>query len=259
MRGAKKRKVFAFLLPYLKANYKSQRLVTASIFAEFVNHCREDKELLEKLINCLLNSLVDPPLKFQILRGLSNIVSCGPERLDEYAATVLDALMSAVDDRDDQIAMEAMNGLSKLFQAIPEERIAPILINVCHRIRPAFDKQYVKIRKASFNLFGTLARFGEGVAASAFFEQLHANLPPLLLHLNDDDEGVSLACRSSLFKLAKLFHDEEIEHILTGRVFKNEDAHLDYEDVLNQLSKALVYILFFPTLSLFSSFSLTFN
>jgi len=32
-----------------------------------------------------------------------------------------------------------MNSLAKVFQVVDETRIAPVLINVCHRIRPGMS------------------------------------------------------------------------------------------------------------------------
>jgi len=228
-----KRKIFAFLLPYLKANYTGQRLVTGAIFAELINNCLEDAELLEKLVNCLLNSLADTSLKRIALRGMANIVSCGQEKMNKYAPTVLYALMSSIDERDDNIAMEAMLGLARVFDMVSEERIAPILINICNRIRPAFDKKHDKIRASSFALFGALHRFGDGVCKDTFFEQMHSNFPAIILHLNDENDKVRAECKMTLARLAPLFRDEEIEKLLTS-------SDSDYDEFVNFLSRALI-------------------
>ncbi len=57
-----------------------------------------------------------------------------------YAPTIIDALVSSIDDQDEVIAMESMLGLSRVFGIVDESRVAPILVNICHRIRPAFEK-----------------------------------------------------------------------------------------------------------------------
>jgi hypothetical protein len=84
--------------------------------------------------------LGDPTIKLQSLRGLGNIVSVGTEETNKYAPTVLDALMSSIDDQLEAISLEAMNGLSKVFAVVDETRMAPIIINICLRIKPAFEK-----------------------------------------------------------------------------------------------------------------------
>jgi hypothetical protein len=70
--------------------------------------------------------------------------------------------MSAMDDADEVIAMEAMGGLAKLFELVDEARIQPILVNICLRIRPAFEKPSNRLRSNAITLFGALYRFGKG-------------------------------------------------------------------------------------------------
>src|SRR6185437_15005344 len=140
-------------------------------------------------------SLVDSNVKMCVIIGLGNIGSAGAAEANKYAPTVLDALMSSIDDADESISMDAMRGLAKVFDLVDESRVAPTLVNICLRIRPAFDKPNDKIRSAAFTLFGSLYRFGSGQAAHAFNEQIHHNLPSLLLHLNDDNADVQRACK----------------------------------------------------------------
>lgn len=153
------RGIFGFLLPYVRGNYVGQKIAAAAILSEFVNHCNGDFELLDKLVSTLLAALIDPPLKIHALRGLGNITSNGKEQANKYhslnsryAPTVLDALISSIDDHYEDIAMESMNGLSKVFEIVEVERVAPILVNICHRIRPAFEKRHNAIRAASFQV-----------------------------------------------------------------------------------------------------------
>jgi hypothetical protein len=76
--------------------------------------------------------------------------------------------------------------------------MAPVLINLCVRVKPAFDKDNSDIRAAAIKLFGSLHRFGQDLAADAFYEQIHNNLPSLVLHMNDDSEPVRSVCPSPL-------------------------------------------------------------
>ena len=52
-------------------------------------------------------------------------------------------MLAGMDDREDPnelITMEAMNGLSRIFEKIDEGHVRPILINITLRIRPCFEK-----------------------------------------------------------------------------------------------------------------------
>jgi len=231
--------IFTFLLPYMRGNFFGQRVVTAALVAEFVNFCKNDAKLLSQLVNCLLGSLADPIVKLYVLRGLGNIASVGDEQGNKYAPTVLDALLSSIDDQNEAIAMEAMNGLAKVFAMVEDSRIAPILMNICHRIKPAFDKENEEIRAASYRLFGALSRFGEGNATDAFFDIIHSNLPTLILHANDENESVSTACRKAILQLAPLYKLEAVVKILSSPNL-DEGKSLDYPEFLNDLSIALI-------------------
>lgn len=78
------RGIFEYMLPYLRGNYTPQRVVTAAVFAAFVNNCKDDRELLQKLVNSLLSSIVDPNVKLVTLKGLSNVVANGAEQTNRY-------------------------------------------------------------------------------------------------------------------------------------------------------------------------------
>ncbi|EGG22616.1 hypothetical protein DFA_04746 [Cavenderia fasciculata] len=230
--------IFEYLIPYQKSNYVPQRVVTTAIVAELVNHC-PDKELLQRLINTLLGALVEPAIKLISLKGLSNIVSCGAEQTNRYAPTVIDALSSSIDDSDEVMAMESMLGLSKIFTVVDESRVAPILVNICNRIKPAFEKPNDEIRAASFTLFGSLWRFGGGLASDPFYEQMHNNLPCLVMHVNDESAAVRSACKTTLRQLSALLRADQVKVFFHKRSF-DADATLDYDEFLDELSKVLI-------------------
>jgi maestro heat-like repeat-containing protein family member 1 len=78
------RGIFEYMLPYLRGNYAPQRVVTSAVFSAFVNNCKDDRELLQKLVNSLLSSVVDPNVKLVTLKGLSNVVANGAEQTNRY-------------------------------------------------------------------------------------------------------------------------------------------------------------------------------
>ena len=78
------REIYQFMHPYLKAHYTGQRLVTATVLGEFINFSKGDPDLLAKLVNAMLNCMVDQQVKIPALTGLSNIVSCTPEQVRSH-------------------------------------------------------------------------------------------------------------------------------------------------------------------------------
>jgi hypothetical protein len=232
--------IFAFLYPYLKSHNTAHCVVTAAVFAEFVNHCGDDKDLLAKVINCHLTSLTVNTVRIYALRGLSNIVAVNKEELNKYSATVLDALMSNIDDANEEVALEAMTGLSRLFECIEHDRIAPVLVNICNRIRPALDKKVESLRAAGARLMGVLSRLGvdsTSPVAESLREQIHQSLPALILHVNDEQASVRSACKGALKRLMPLLGVEEITKLFTQL---DPDREIDYNEFLNLFSKMMV-------------------
>ena len=61
-------------------------------------------------------------------------------------------MMAGMDDKEDvndEITLEAMNGLSKILVVISEEHVRAILINIALRIRPCFEKVSARAAQAS--------------------------------------------------------------------------------------------------------------
>jgi hypothetical protein len=225
----------------MKSNYSAQCQVAATVIAELVNHSKDDKELLQRLINQLLNSLARAEIKLQALRGMSNIVSNGREELNQYSTTVLDALMSNIEDPQDVVALEAMRGLYRVFEQIDCDRIAPVLVNICNRIKPALDKSNDKLREAGAKLLGVLDRLVEhensGAVLDNLQEQTHVLLPSLVLHVNDENAAVRAACKESLKRLVPMFGVGDLTKMFATM---DPQREIDYNEFLSYLSKVLV-------------------
>jgi len=230
--------IYQFILPYLQGNFTGQRIVTATVFAEMISHVKNDRELLQSLINNELTIIVDDKLRLMAIRGLGNIADAGAEEVNRFSSTVIDALMCAIDNPDEVLAMEAMNGLSRVFELVDERCVAPVLVNICHRVRPAFEKDHDEIRCASFQLFSTLHRFGNETGAQVFFEQIHSNLTTLFLHVNDPHEGVRQACKQALRNFAPLLKADALVEFFNEILA--DDRELNYDAFLNQLSVHLI-------------------
>ena len=64
-------------------------------------------------------------------------------KVQKHSTKILSAMMAGLDDNDDlnnSIALESMNGLTKIIAIIDEKDVRPILINILLRIRPCFEK-----------------------------------------------------------------------------------------------------------------------
>ncbi|XP_066933993.1 maestro heat-like repeat-containing protein family member 1 [Clytia hemisphaerica] len=231
------------LLPSLSSMYSTQRVVPAVTFSELINQrCCGDLQLVELLINSLLSKLVDPShlVRQFCIRGLGNVASVGGQKLQTYSTTILSAMMAGMDDKEDPgmtITLEAMSGLSKILALLEESAVRQILINICLRIRPCFEKETAAVRAAAIELFGNLSRFGHGASESSFLEQIHTNFVSILLHLNEDNE-VSKSCKTALRLLGPRIGSTSIndmfqKHLLDG-------GHLHYGEFMNDLSRLII-------------------
>lgn len=231
------------LEPSLKQPYDNQRVVVAAMFAEFINQrCAGSVKLINRLKNALLTKLVDHyhDVRMLVIRGLGNIASISDDQMKKHTTTVLSAMMTGMDDRDDPndlITLEAMRGLSKVLAKVDEDNVRQILINISLRIRPCFEKDRGAVRAAAIKLFGDLSRFGDGPSRAPFSEQIHANLVSLLLHLNEEDEEVRGACKNALLLLGPLLDSESINETISSL---EGSGGVHYGEFMSQLSKLLI-------------------
>ncbi|KFM62094.1 HEAT repeat-containing protein 7A, partial [Stegodyphus mimosarum] len=237
-------KIITFLNPLLNSSVDVHRIISVSLFVEFLSQNYKGRQnLTEPLMNNLLGRLVDssPTVRRLCISGLGNISMLDKEQIERYSTTILSAMMAGMDDREDpgcSITLEAMSGLSSILSQVAEEDVRNILINIALRIKPMFEKEKPLIRAAAFTLFGNLSRFGNGPSKEQFMEQVHGNLIPLLLHLNDEDKHVVKACKYSLRLLGPLLKSESMNNMFQKHLL--DDAHLHYGEFINDLTKTVI-------------------
>ena len=203
---------------YSQQSYTGQRIVATSMLAEFVCHCSEDVVLLREVIKFLLPRVADKvdKVRKQALRGLGHLVTVWNAETSAMATSVLSSLTAAAEDADADVAAEAVLSLTRIAAVVSEALIGPMLISICFRLRPAFDRKEDTVRARAFTLFGALCRFGapdnameEGVRSN-FIDQVHASAPIFVVHSNDASEAVRKAVVEALRLLAPLLGEDFI-------------------------------------------------
>eukprot|EP00049_Salpingoeca_infusionum_P022643 m.7920 g.7920 ORF g.7920 m.7920 type:complete len:1638 (-) comp5302_c0_seq1:139-5052(-) len=227
----------------LKRIYEGERAVAVALFAEFLNQkCAGDLSLVNALRNGLLGKIVDSShvVRMLCMRGLGNVASLPDEHIRKHSTAVLSALTAGMDDRNDpndDITLEAMRALNKVFKKVDENTIRSILINISIQIRPCFEKQKPEVRAASMELFGNLSRFGDGPSRQPFLEQVHANIISFILHSKEADESVCTAAKKSLILLGSLLESENMLKVF-NKHFKSQDMH--FGEFVNGLTRVLI-------------------
>lgn len=237
------RELINTLTPVMSSAYDNQRVVVTAFFSELINcQCGGELELVDMIVANMMGRLVDSNhvVRKYCIRGLGNVGSAHETLVEKHSTTILSAMMTGMDDRDDpenELTLEAMAGLSKILAVVDESNVRHIFINICLRIRPCFEKEKPAVRAEAFTLFGNLSRFGNGPSKGPFLEQIQANFVTLLIHMNEEPE-VTKACKCALRKLGPLMGSDAVSEMFQKHLIEN--ANLHYGEFIKDLSRLVI-------------------
>ncbi|KAJ3597626.1 hypothetical protein NHX12_001144, partial [Muraenolepis orangiensis] len=208
------------LCPSLNNIYECQRITVTAFFSERIS---------------------DPCCTVRMLavRGLGNIATGSPEKVNKYAKELLAAMSSGMEEKDDpdkRITLEAMSGLSKVLLHLDKKNVHLLVVYIFMRIKPFLESENDEIRCASILLLGNLSKFGSGEAV--FKDQIHNVLVSLLLHLVDPNPQVVKACKHAMRVCAPVVGSEQITVMFQKHL--HEDKSLHYGEFINDLTKYLI-------------------
>jgi hypothetical protein len=160
----RKRALLNFLAKfYSQQSYTGQRIVATAMLAEFVCHSSEDLPLLRDVIKFLLPRVADKidKVRKQALRGLGHLVTVWNAETAAMATSVISSLTAAAEDADADVAAEAVLSLTRIAGVVSEDLIGPMLVSICFRLRPAFERKEEKVRgrATTMSWFSDYARF----------------------------------------------------------------------------------------------------
>uniref|UniRef100_A0A0N5A8P0 Non-specific serine/threonine protein kinase n=1 Tax=Syphacia muris TaxID=451379 RepID=A0A0N5A8P0_9BILA len=224
------------------------RVTSAAVFSSLVEKyavegCDGDTTTLDSLVENLMKGLEDKNLRIRKLsvRGFGDLAACSPAILEYYSAKAIQAAMQGLDDsgdRRDEVAMEALNALSKLASRVDNEHLLSIMSSVLLKLRPCFEKERSELRAVSFGLFGELGnRVGD---CKIFKEQLLVNIVSILLHLNDEDESVRQKCSTCFLLIAPLLDSDALDALIVQWI-NETDGCLDYLSFLKEFCVTLAF------------------
>ena len=110
--------------------------------------------------------------------------------MDKFVTPVVGALLANLEDKDENIILVSMKSMKEILEIAQDESVSPLLVNICVRLKPSFEKKNPVIRDTSIDLFGVIARFSEGAVGENLIQMIHSNLSTLILHLFDSDAKV---------------------------------------------------------------------
>ncbi|XP_018587460.2 maestro heat-like repeat-containing protein family member 1 [Scleropages formosus] len=234
--------VMEHLYPSLSSIYECQRTTGMAFLCELMNH-HVVMELLivDTLVNIMMERIADPCniVRMLAVRGLGNISTGSPEKVNKYARELLAAMSAGMEERDDpggQIALEAMAGLSKVLRYLDKKNVHMLLVYILMKIKPFLENQRDAVRCASIVLLGNLSRFGLG--EPVFRDQIHNVLISLLLHLADPSPQVVKACKFTMRECVPLLGSKLIATMFQNHL--HEDRGLHYGEFINDLTKYII-------------------
>ena len=231
----------------LNSVYEDQRSCAASFFGQLVfNKCGgQDGGLIDSVMNVLLSKLIDSCYEVRkiSLEAISNIANAGIENVKRFSTPVLNALVMGLEDNKEgpqnEITLVSLNGLQKVLEVIDEPSVRNVLNTICIRIKSCYEKNHAKVRSAAFQLFGSLTKFCTDESKVTFIDQIHSILPTLLLHTNDEDEDVTLACKKTLNQVSPLLKSPKLQQFCEI-AHKKSLAQFHYGEFLNNVAKSLI-------------------
>lgn len=221
----------------LNRSHRFQREAAAAVLSEYVHSSEVADSLLEQLVRVLSSYIGDnsSTVRRLCVGGLVKIPSLV---MFQYSSQVLSVIVALLEDPDEEVAYTAVEGLISVLEIVPEDAVSPVLLNLCVRLRSLQVRLNSSMRRASFSAMGSLCKFGVGAQHEAFLEQVHASLPRLIFHVQDDELNVRQACKSTLRQILPLLNVEHMTSLVNSRVF-NSDHRSDYEELLRNITKYL--------------------
>ncbi|KRX60231.1 Maestro heat-like repeat-containing protein family member 1 [Trichinella sp. T9] len=233
--------IFSHLKMFSNPDSGRNRLVLACVSSAFVKFCNSNQELFAKLvIDDLMNKFTDRELLIRKMaaRGFGNMAHCDTRLFNSHCDLAVNSLIAGLEDASDfkdEIAFEAMQGLSKLTAKCMPHQFANVLITVVLAIRPFFEKESGAIRSVAFNLLGNMSRFGTDCK---FLEQVHCCMISVLLHLNDEVEDVCTAAAFALQEMVKLLNCEQLTKLSAKA--NQIGKEITYAEFLKEFASILV-------------------
>ncbi|KAJ8334098.1 hypothetical protein SKAU_G00397370 [Synaphobranchus kaupii] len=231
------------LYPNLSNIYECQRITVTAFFSELLNHrVVTELQLMEGLMNHMTERLADPCCAVRVLavRGLGNVATGSPEKVNMYAKELLAAMSSGLEDKDDpgkHVTLEAMSGLSKVLLCLNRKNVQILVVYIFMKIKPFLESENEAVRCAAMLLLGTLSKFASG--EPVFRDQIHNVLVSLLLHLSDPSPQVVKACKFAMRVCAPMLGSEVVTTMFQNHL--HEDRGLHFGEFINDLTKYIIH------------------
>ncbi|CAM5148637.1 unnamed protein product [Eretmochelys imbricata] len=182
---------------------EEQRTIAMAFCIEFLQSPSIDTVLTKSELRAQLMEWTkdtNPVICKLSLRGLGSIVF-QPEKV-RWLQAQLPGTVARFCDRDGGCVKEAMHKAQDIIYLLKREGLGSISQDIAVSLRPFIDDERGSVRSAAISLLGNVvSRVQDPDKALVQQEIIHCLLP-LLLHLADQEESVTLRCKLTLFRCA---------------------------------------------------------
>ncbi|XP_065427913.1 maestro heat-like repeat family member 5 [Chrysemys picta bellii] len=142
----------------------------------------------------------NPIIRRLSLRGLGRVV-LQPAKVHLLRAQ-LPAIMDTFCDRDGGCVMEAMHKAGDIIYLLDGEGLGSLSQDIAVSLRPFIVEERGSVRSAAILLLGNVVSRVKDPDKRSVQQEMINCLLPLLLHLQDQEESVTLRCKLMLFRCA---------------------------------------------------------
>ncbi|XP_057860485.2 protein SHOOT GRAVITROPISM 6 isoform X6 [Cryptomeria japonica] len=188
----------------MNRSQRFQNEAAAAVLTEYVRSSEIPDSLLDQLVGVLSSYIGNesPTVRRLCVSGLVKIPS---SVMIQYSSQVLSVIVALLEDPGEEVAYAAVQGLISVLELAHEDAVAPVLLNLCVRLRSL---------------------------------QVHSSLPRLIFHVQDEETIVRQACKNTLRQILPLLDIENMISLVNSRAF-NSDHRSDYEDIVRDFTKNL--------------------
>ena len=139
-----------------------------------------------------------------------------------FGAAILVAFSNVIgEDFKSKVNVFACQGLTKLLKSksLREDDIHHVLSTISIKIRPFFDCGSTEEGEAAIVCFAELSNFATESYKDVYIDNVHSVMVSLLLHTNNDDQGVAKSSREAMAKILKVLEEEKGRNL--GKILLN--------------------------------------
>lgn len=250
------KQIVTTLSKYVSSPYDTQRIASTGFYSHLVplKPCGEISSVIMLHLNSSLND-PNPLVRGLSIRGMAYLCNLTEHDIDKYSEMCLTALLKGIDDYNKNcfinIPLESMRGLSKILQALPQDKFQMFQVSLAIRIKPFFENASTELRESAILLFGdlchqkaTLAQqqqingstdSDETLVSESLKEQLKGNLCSLLLHLSEENSLIARACKITLKNVCALLETEKMNQLAQNHLL--EHGQLQYGNFIKDFVK----------------------